>query len=45
VEYGGLVVEQPPAEGAVDVMVADLLELATVMGCEAPNNREGVRHG
>jgi 2-haloacid dehalogenase len=44
-EYGGLVVEQPPAGGAIDVMVADLLELATVMGCEAPNNCEGVRHG
>jgi 2-haloacid dehalogenase len=36
-EYGaGVVVEQPPAEGDVDLMVADLLELATVMGCEAP---------
>jgi 2-haloacid dehalogenase len=37
-EYGGLVVEQPPADGAVDIIVADLLELATVMGCAAPNN-------
>jgi 2-haloacid dehalogenase len=34
-EYGGVVVEQPPAEGDVDVTVGDLLELATVMGCEA----------
>ena len=35
-EYGeGVVVEQPPAEGDFDVMVGDLLELATVMGCEA----------
>ena len=35
-EYGaGVVVEQPPADGAFDVMVDDLLELATVMGCEA----------
>jgi 2-haloacid dehalogenase len=34
-EYGaGVVVEQPPADGAFDVMVDDLLELATVMGCE-----------
>jgi len=34
-EYGaGVVVEQPPAEGDFDLMVADLLELATVMGCE-----------
>jgi 2-haloacid dehalogenase len=33
-EYGGLEVEKPPAEGDVDVMVGDLLELATVMGCE-----------
>jgi len=33
-EYGaGLVVEQPPAKGDVDVLVGDLLELATVMGC------------
>jgi len=33
-EYGaGVVVEQPPAEGDVDVMVGDLQELATVMGC------------
>jgi 2-haloacid dehalogenase len=33
-EYGaGVVVEQPPAEGDVDLMVGDLLELATVMGC------------
>jgi 2-haloacid dehalogenase len=36
-EYGaGVVVEQVPAEGHFDVMVSDLLELATVMGCEAP---------
>jgi 2-haloacid dehalogenase len=36
-EYGaGVVVEQTPAEGDVDVMVGDLLELATVMGCAAP---------
>ena len=35
-EYGaGVVVEQPPADGAFDVMVDDLLELAAVMGCEA----------
>jgi len=35
-EYGaGVVVEQPPAEGDFDLMVGDLLELATVMGCEA----------
>ena len=33
-EYGaGLVVEQPPTKGDVDVLVGDLLELATVMGC------------
>ena len=33
-EYGdGVVVEQPPAEGDFDVMVGDLLELATVMWC------------
>lgn len=32
-EYGaGVVVDQPPAQGDFDVMVADLLELATVMG-------------
>ena len=38
-EYGaGVVVEQPPAEGNVDWMVADLLELATVMGCKAPQH-------
>jgi 2-haloacid dehalogenase len=36
-EYGaGVAVEQVPAEGYFDVMVSDLLELATVMGCEAP---------
>ncbi|HTQ16130.1 HAD hydrolase-like protein, partial [Mycobacterium sp.] len=36
-EYGvGLVVEPSPAEGAFDFMVADLLELAALMGCEAP---------
>jgi 2-haloacid dehalogenase len=35
-EYGaGVVVEQPPAEGDFDLMVGDLLELATVMGCQA----------
>jgi predicted ATPase len=35
-EYGaGVVVEQPPAEGDFDLMVGDLLELATVLGCEA----------
>jgi len=34
-EYGAGVVEQPPAEGDFDLMVGDLLELATVMGCEA----------
>jgi 2-haloacid dehalogenase len=35
-EYGtGVVVEQPPADGAFDVMVGDLVELAAVMGCEA----------
>jgi 2-haloacid dehalogenase len=33
-EYGvGVVVEQPPAEGDVDLKVGDLLELATIMGC------------
>jgi 2-haloacid dehalogenase len=38
-EYGaGLVVEQPPAEGDVDLMVGDLVELATVLGCEAPQH-------
>jgi hypothetical protein len=31
-----VVVEQTPAEGDFDFMVADLLELATVMGCAAP---------
>jgi 2-haloacid dehalogenase len=36
-EYGaGVEVEQTPAEGDFDLMVGDLLELATVMGCEAP---------
>jgi hypothetical protein len=31
-EYGaGVVVEQPPAEGDFDLMVGDLMELATVM--------------
>jgi 2-haloacid dehalogenase len=36
-EYGeGVVVEQEPAEGAFDVMVGDLVELATVLRCEAP---------
>ena len=35
-EYGaGVVAEQPPAEGDFDLMVGDLLELATFMGCEA----------
>jgi 2-haloacid dehalogenase len=35
-EYGeGVVVEQEPSEGDFDVMVSDLLELASVMGCEA----------
>jgi 2-haloacid dehalogenase len=35
-EYGaGVVVEQTPSEGDFDLMVSDLLELATVMGCEA----------
>jgi 2-haloacid dehalogenase len=34
-EYGeGVVVEQEPAEGDFDVMVGDLLELATALGCE-----------
>jgi hypothetical protein len=37
--------EQTPSKGDFDFMVADLLELAAVMGCEAPNNYEGVRHG
>ncbi|MBV9730565.1 MAG: haloacid dehalogenase type II [Pseudonocardiales bacterium] len=38
-EYGaGVVVEQPPAQGDVDFMVGDLLELATAMGCEAPQH-------
>jgi 2-haloacid dehalogenase len=33
-EYGaGVVVEQAPAEGDVDLRVSDLLELATVLGC------------
>jgi hypothetical protein len=33
-KYGaGVVVQQPPAAGDVDLMVDDLLELATVMGC------------
>jgi 2-haloacid dehalogenase len=36
-EYGaGVVVEQEPTEGDFDFMVGDLLELATVMGCKAP---------
>jgi 2-haloacid dehalogenase len=36
-EYGaGVVVEPVPAEGDVDLMVGDLLELATVLGCQAP---------
>ena len=36
-EYGpGVVVEQEPAEGDFDVMVGDLVELATAMRCEAP---------
>jgi 2-haloacid dehalogenase len=36
-EYGqGVVVEQEPAEGDFDVMVGDLVELATVLRCEAP---------
>ena len=40
------VVEHTPAEGDFDLMVGDLLQLATVMGCEAPQNHyEGVRHG
>jgi 2-haloacid dehalogenase len=35
-EYGaGVVVEQPPAEGDFDLMVGDLLELATVMESKA----------
>jgi 2-haloacid dehalogenase len=35
-EYGaGVVVEQPPAEGDFDLMVGDLLELATVMETKA----------
>lgn len=35
-EYGaGVVVEQTPSEGDFDLMVDDLMELATVMGCEA----------
>jgi 2-haloacid dehalogenase len=35
-EYGaGVVVEQPPTEGDFDLMVGDLLELATVMEHEA----------
>jgi 2-haloacid dehalogenase len=34
-EYGGLVVEQPPAEGDFDLMVRDLQELANIMGCQA----------
>jgi 2-haloacid dehalogenase len=38
-EYGaGVVVEKPPAEGDADLMAADLVELATVMGCEAPHH-------
>jgi 2-haloacid dehalogenase len=38
-EYGaGVVVEPLPVEGDVDVMVGDLLELATVLGCEAPQH-------
>jgi 2-haloacid dehalogenase len=33
-EYGaGVVVERTPAEGDVDVMVSDLVDLAAVMGC------------
>ena len=33
-EYGaGVVVEQTPADGDFDVMVADLVDLAIVMGC------------
>jgi 2-haloacid dehalogenase len=36
-EYGeGVVVEPEPAHGAFDVMVGDLVELATVLGCKAP---------
>jgi 2-haloacid dehalogenase len=39
-EYGaGVVVEQTPSEGDFDFMVADLLELATVMGCEAQQHQ------
>ena len=33
------------AEGDFDLMAADLLELVTVMRCEAQNDYEGVRHG
>jgi 2-haloacid dehalogenase len=44
-EYGaGVVVEPVPMEGDVDVMVDDLLELATVMGCEAPQYRSQEPH-
>jgi len=36
-EYGeGVVVEPEPTEGDFDVMVGDLVELATVLRCEAP---------
>jgi 2-haloacid dehalogenase len=36
-EYGeGVVVEQAPSEGDFDVMVGDLVELATVLRCETP---------
>ena len=34
-EYGAGVVVEQPAEGDFDLMVGDLLELATFMGCEA----------
>jgi hypothetical protein len=35
-EYrAGVVVEQPPAEGDFDLMVGDLVELATVMDSKA----------
>jgi 2-haloacid dehalogenase len=36
-EYGeGVVVEPEPDKGAFDVMVGDLLELATALGCPVP---------